>query len=65
LSLKLNVAEWLESRKMQWVKLVIMTKATTHQRGARALDFNIIIDAKVIEKGWAALTLILTSSLSS
>ena len=50
---------------MQWVKLVIMTKATTHQRDARALDFNIIIDAEVIEKGWAALTLIPTSSLSS
>jgi len=50
---------------MEWVKLVIMTKATAHQRGARALDFNIIIDAEVIEKGWAALTLIPTSSLSS
>ena len=50
---------------MQWVKLVIMTKATTHQRGARALDFNIITDAEVVEKGWDALTLIPTSSLSS
>ncbi|CAD6264867.1 unnamed protein product [Miscanthus lutarioriparius] len=51
LSLKLNVAEWLEAGKMQWVKLVIMTKATTHQRGARALDFNIITDAEVVKKG--------------
>jgi len=31
--LKLNVAEWLEAGKLQWVKLVIMSKATTHQRG--------------------------------
>ena len=48
-SLKLNVAEWLEAGKLQRIVLVIMSKATSEV--LERWNFNIVTDAEVVEKG--------------
>ena len=55
-SLKLNVAEWLEAGKLQRIVLVIMSKATSEV--LERWNFNIVTDAEVVEKGCATVTLI-------